>query len=164
MPLQYISHPSGTPAEKCMVYPLSPQTGAEAYTLYASASGVDKWRELFAKIEAERDALRGARGVYPTVALDDPFEERRLYSPNQDEREQYVQREREHGSFREFRIKLNAWIESLMVLPVGVQPMAAGSMFEGACLNLQIIADKALCDTVIATIIVLPLDIGQETL
>jgi hypothetical protein len=162
MPFQYISHPNGTPAEKCMVYPLSAHTGAEAYMLYTSASGVDKWKELYAKIEVESDALRGACGVYPTVVLADEMEEHHWrFSPKKDEREQYEQYEREHSSFREFIRKLGIWIGSLVVYPEGFEhTMIEGTVLEGTCENLQVISDKNLGDTVIVTITVLPINIS----
>lgn len=138
-----------------MVYPLSPVSGAEAYMLYASASGVDKWRELYAKIEAESDALRGAQDVYPFVILADEREELQ-----HELSEQFEEFEREHSSLREFTEKLGQFISSF-AQPVGVDLNSAPA---GLCWNLRVISDKSMGDRVIAMIIVLPVNIDQWAL
>jgi hypothetical protein len=130
--------------------------------MYASASGIDKWKELFAKIEVESDAVRGSRGVYVTLVLADEMEEHRraypavdIFSEHEQRtlREQFEKHEREHSSYFEFLDKLSLWIGSLEVLPEGVVPVAR--MFDG----INIVSDKSLGDTVIAVITVLPVNI-----
>lgn len=155
MPFPYISRPSGITEKDCIVYPLSTSSGVEAYMLYATASGVDKWRDLYAKIEAESDALRGAQDVYPFVILADEREELR-----NELSEQFEQYEREHSSLREFTGKLGRLISSL-AQPVGIDLSSAPA---GMCWNFEVISDKNLGDNVIVMIIVLPVNIGKWAL
>lgn len=155
MPFPYISHPKSTLEKDCIVYPLSPSSGVEAYMIYSTSSGVDRWRELYAKIEAESDALRGAQDVYPFVILADEREELR-----NELSEQFEQYEREHSSLREFTGKLGRLISSL-AQPVGIDLSSAPA---GMCWNFEVISDKNLGDNVIVMIIVLPVNIGKWAL